>query len=218
MFILCQIIIKIMQKSIQESDELTPSQELSVMNDKTSWNGLTEVSLNRWEKKDDKTVRVWFWTPTGEEVYEDMKWPKAGRDISKYKFVKLLHDVGLSLDMSDFDHADDATAKKNDSGWTLKVPDYDYHEICDANKKEIIKHRIYEVFDIYNERASKVEGSEPGSITNFICLIIFSPFMIAFAINDLSEEYSEGAELYLGGIITGIIFGVILAVVLLGVF
>lgn len=196
-----------MQNSVQKSKDLTPEEELIIMDDKTDRGGQTEVSLDRWKKLNENTVRVWFWIPTGDRVYEDMRWPDPGQDMSKYKFVRLLHDVGLSLGVPEFEHAEDTTAKKIDGRWLLEVSKYSAHEIHDLSIRDRISYGIRDIKDYFDQGIDTGQETNTGTLRYILLSALVVPLLLPISVTQLVETDSERAKLFLSGVLCAILWG-----------
>ena len=200
-----------MQETIQESEELTPEEELSVIGSEEDSEGV-EVSLDEWEKVDCGTVRVWFWLPTGERISEDMDWPVLGKDGDEFKFVRLLQDAGLSMDMTDFDHASDVTALRVNNEWLLDTPE---HTSFGEQIKESIDKKFREFNSLSEDSYTEVE-TKMDVIGFFLLFSVIAPFTLIISILQTIDEDSNkyGGFFYLVGTFSTLLWAGAIAMLL----
>jgi len=106
-----------------DPSELSPQEELRLIDKETNNDGTVNVEISHWEYEESKNehdyVKVTAITPTNDSFKEKMKWPKAGPELTEYKFYKLVRDCGLSMVEVDRLSGQTVRAERKD-GWSLK--------------------------------------------------------------------------------------------------
>lgn len=109
--------------------ELSTIDKLVETEEKTNGDGSISVTLDGWEEAENDNISVYFITPTGDRMSEQMTFPQPGGDLSEYKFYRLVKQAGLTMRNADLLEGEEVRARRasgngnSSDSWWLEVPE-----------------------------------------------------------------------------------------------
>ena len=180
------------QTQTVNEDELSDSQKLYILTERTDDNGNVLVELTDWNMNDE-TVELEFMNPYGETKRKEYARPES--DSDNYKIVRVLKSTGYGL--ASIDTACDEgvlVPADSENNWEL-LPDYKYSSI------KRVENIISEIYGGENQN---------GSLMSNLGMAIFFPvfFAIAFlpALDGRLNEYGHG---FISGVLGALLWSVV---------